>query len=448
MRLFHSRWVVFSAMLVMILAGGAMGGQRVIEDWVATYDSNSDYATAIALDDSGNIYITGLSSGPSGRGCATIKYNSDGNEQWVAWYDGVGGEKVAIGVDDLENVYIACVNISSVTFADYAIVKYDPNGSEVWVATYNGTGNSADEPAALAIDDLGNVYVTGGSSGSGTSLDYATVKYAPDSNQPVWVARYNGSGNDWDVASAITIDNSGNVYVTGTSMGSGTGLDYATIKYAPDSNMPVWVARYNGTGNYSDRAYAIAVDDSCNVYVTGSSRVSADYSTDCLTIKYGSDSNEPVWIARYDSPTNYFDFALDITIDDLGNVFVTGDTVSGVGADYDYITIKYGPDSNEAMWVEVYDSNGNNDYVVAIAVDGSCNVYVTGSSEGDGTNSDYATIKYDTNGTELWEARYNGPGNGYDDPVGINVDDSGNVYIAGSSIDGTGEEDYATVKYV
>lgn len=429
---------------MLSLAGGvAWGGQRAVEDWVATYDSNSDYATAIALDDFDNIYVTGLSWGPSGSSCATIKYDSNSNEEWTAWYDGAGGETVAMAVDGFGNVYIACAVLE-----DYLTIKYNVNGIKMWEARYNGPSDKLDEPADVVVDDFGNVYVTGRSWRDESKFDYATVKYASDSNELVWVARYNGPGNDWDTAHAITVDSAGNIYVTGRSKGSGTGgSDYATIKYAPDSNVPVWVARYNGAANSYDEAYAIAVDDLCNICVTGSSEGSGTYS-DCVTIKYGSDSNEPIWIARYDSPTNYFDMASDITIDGLGNVFVTGSTVSGVGADYDYITIKYGSDSNEAVWVEEYNSSGNDyDQAVAIAVDGSGNVYVTGRSEGDGTDYDYATIKYDTNGTELWEARYNGPGSGFDIPTGIAVDDSGNVYVAGLSMgDGT-DEDYVTIKY-
>ncbi|HWH91742.1 MAG TPA: SBBP repeat-containing protein, partial [Candidatus Binatia bacterium] len=80
------------------------------------------------------------------------------------------------------------------------------------VARYNGPGNYFDEARAIAIDSAGNVYVTGGSFGSGTGSDYATVKY-DSSGQEQWVARYNVPGNDGASANSIAIDNAGNVYV-------------------------------------------------------------------------------------------------------------------------------------------------------------------------------------------------------------------------------------------
>jgi len=103
--------------------------------------------------------------------------------------------------------------------------------AQVWVARYNGPGDSGDYAYAIAIDNSGNIYVTGYSYGSGTYDDYATVKY-DSSGVEQWVARYNGPGNYEDWAFAIALDNSGNVYVTGWSMGSGTEYDYATIKYS------------------------------------------------------------------------------------------------------------------------------------------------------------------------------------------------------------------------
>lgn len=90
--------------------------------------------------------------------------------------------------------------------------------TQKWAVHYNGPGNGVDEACAIAVDGSGNVFVTGSSQGSGTGCDYATVCYDSDGEQ-IWVARYNGPDNGYDSPSAIAVDGSGNVYVTGRSMG-------------------------------------------------------------------------------------------------------------------------------------------------------------------------------------------------------------------------------------
>ena len=82
---------------------------------------------------------------------------------------------------------------------------------------------------------------------------------------------------------------------------------------------------------------------------------------------------------------------------------------------------------------------------MAIAVSASGNVYVTGSMQG-GTAWDYVTVGYNNDGKELWAARYDGPAKGYDQAAAVAVDKWGNVYVTGKS-DGGGT-DYVTIKYV
>src|SRR4030095_4107949 len=174
------------------------------------------------------------------------------------------------GFSSLRALIALVVCISGVFLALFATAMRPPGPvTQAWVARYNGPGNLDDGGHAIVGDNLGNVYVTGGSHGLGTDLDYATIKYNSARAQQ-WVARYNGPANGWDRAAAIARDSSGNVYVTGQSLGLGTDYDYATVKYN-SAGQQQWVARYNGPGNGEDDAVAIATDGSGNVYVTGQS---------------------------------------------------------------------------------------------------------------------------------------------------------------------------------
>src|SRR4030042_1048528 len=314
---------------------------------------------------------------------------------------------------------------------------------EEWVARYNGPGNDNDGAYAIAVDGTGNVYVTGQSYGGDSTYNYyATIKYN-SAGDTVWVRRYNGPGNDSDYACAIAVDGTGNVYVTGSSVGSGTADDYATIKYDSAGNT-VWVRRYDGSVNNEDWASAIAVDGTGNVYVTGSSVGSGTSSYDYATIKYDSAGNT-LWVRRYNGPDNDWDLARAIAVDGTGNVYVTG-SIYGSGTYDDYATIKYNS-AGDTLWVRRYNGPGNSvDWASAIAVDGTGNVYVTGSCVGSGTSDDYATIKYNSAGDTLWVGRYNGPGDDY--ARAIAVDGTGNVYVTGESSGSGTADDYATIKYL
>jgi hypothetical protein len=443
--------VVFGVLLVAALGLLQGAGAQVTQEWVARYtwtNGFNDDPYALVLDGNENVFITGASQTQySATDFATVKYDSSGNQIWAVRYNGPGDgpdSAHALAVDRFGNVYVTGSSLGSGTGLDYVTIKYDSNGNQVWLTRYNGSGNSTDMANALAVDSSGNVYVTGASIGLGTSLDYATIKYNSSGNQ-LWVARYGGPANNFDAAYALKLDASDDVYVTGRSAGDGSSADYATLKYDANGNQ-LWVARYNGPANSSDIPHALELDGSGNVYVTGESHVSGFYN-DYATVKYNTAGTQ-LWVAHYNGPGGFEDIAYALAVDGSGNVYVTGKS-QGVDTTYDYATIKYNSAGSQ-QWVARYSGTGNgDDNATALALDGNGNVYVTGGSVGTGLgiNLDYATVKYNAFGLQEWVARYDGSADGTDVARALALDNLRNVYLTGNSWGGFTAQDYVTIKY-
>ena len=420
--------------------------------WLAKYDGpthNSDGATALAIDDRGNVYATGHSYGSGDLYCdyVTVKYDSNGSQVWLARYDGDANRSdgaAAIALDDACNVFVTGWSEGAGTSCDYATIRYDPNGKRIWVARYDGPDNGFDKATDLVADDSCNVYVTGYAYWSGAAdYDYITIKYDANGTQ-LWKARYNGPGNYSDKAYAIAIDDACNVYVTGLSYHASTYWDCTTIKYDPNGNQ-LWAARYNGPGGGIDAGFDIALDDACNVYITGYAYGSDVNLYDYATIKYEPNGNQ-LWASLYNGPGNNYDEACDIALDASGAVYVTGRSW-GVGSDFDYATVKYDGDGNE-VWAARYDGPAHDrDEAAALAVREPNCIYVTGCSRGSASSGDYATIKYDGDGNEIWVGRYNGPADEWDDAYAIALDPVGNLYVTGCSDNPGPNRDYITIRY-
>jgi hypothetical protein len=401
--------------------------------------NSTNGAVALAVDGSGNIFVTGNSTDSSSDShYTTIKYSGAGVPLWTNRYNGPGGYDRASGVavDGSGNAFVTGTSSVGVGNDDYATIKYSNAGVPLWTNRYDGPTSSEDDAYAVAVDGSGNVIVTGRSVGSGSYYDYATIKYS-GAGVPLWTNRYNGPGNGYDQAAALAVDGIGNVFVTGQSL---VGADYATIKYS-SAGVPLWTNRYHGPGGSA--ATALAVDSSGNVFVTGYS-IASGSGYDYATIKY-SNAGVPLWTNLYNGPGNRSDIAHAIAVGGSGNVFVTGLADSS----FAYATIAYSGEG-VPLWTNRY-SGSEYSSAVGIAVDQSGNVFVTGFSTGSGSNFGYyefATIAYSGEGVPLWTNRYNGLGNGLGDSsaFAVALDGSGNVFVTGSSYNGR-SYDYATIKY-
>ena len=438
--------------LFVLLVSSSMG--QVTQQWVQRYNGpgySSDGGSVLKVDNAGNVYILGTTSDGPTTDFITIKYNSSGLMQWLQIYNGTGNNVdrgSAIAIDQEGNVYVTGFSTGAGSRYDYATIKYDSLGIMKWVQRFNGPTSMDDMPAAIAIDNSGNIYITGWCSAGALFDDYATLKYNSEGVLQ-WIQKYNGTGSNQDQARSIAIDIWGNVYVTGSSYGITSGYDYATVKYNPLGDS-LWVRRYNGQVGGADGASLISIDPQGNIIVAGNSEGSnlLDTNSDFVTIKYNS-AGVQQWVQRYTGPSNRYDDVNALDVDVLGNVYITG-LSKGFVTSWDYATVKYSS-SGVRQWVQRYAgfNQGGADVARSISVDDAGNVYVTGLSAGDifPNEYDYATLKYNSTGVVQWIQRYNGPSNRNDQAYSLALDLIGNVYVTGESYDNGTGMDIVTIKY-
>jgi outer membrane protein assembly factor BamB len=241
--------------------------------------------------------------------------------------------------------------------------------------------------------------------------------------QKAWVAHYNnGITNGTHQAVKMALDAAGNIYVTGFSQKSLSNLGYVTIKYAPNGNQ-LWAARYDSTNYPSAKPSGLVIDSSNNVIVTGSA----------LTVKYDSNGNQ-LWTAPYAGTA--------LAVDSSTYVYVTGYSTN-------FNTVKLSP-AGSNLWQCTYVDNVGPTLSQAIAIDSNGNVYVSGSDNWyHYTFSSYvqlATIKYDTNGGQVWISLQQEGVSGVS-VAGIVPDAGGNLYVEVNFTPSANAGGYFTFKY-
>jgi outer membrane protein assembly factor BamB len=392
------------------------------EEWVQTYNGESngpDEAAAIAVDNKGGVYVTGYSStiGPIGNigDFATIRYDAvTGTQSWVKHYDGYNGEHdaaTAIVTDNSGSVYVMGHSSGGGVHPPNATIRYDAaTGTEVWVQRGGGF-------AAIAVDNQGGVYTTGGIRSDDES-NYLTLRFDAATGAKTWERQYNGPGSNYDVATAIVVDNRGSVYVTGTG---------ATVSYTAETGTQRWAQHHDFF------ATDITTDNLGGIYVTGYHSVSGQ--SDYVTIRYDAQSGAQSWVQRYDGPAHGYDQSWHIAVDGLGGLYVSGGSES-LRTGKDIATIHYVAATGAQNWVARLDVKGHlADFPIAVAVDAAGNSYVTGSSNYyDFMNnvSRIVTIKYSPTGEELWVSSYEAGHNQRASSTGIAVDAAGNTYVTGN----------------
>lgn len=416
--------------------------------WTRKYNalpSSWDYGKVMTIDANENIIVSGISYFGSYTNIHTVKYDSLGVQKWIKTYNGPGGysdEVRDVACDNSGNIFLTGISDNSY-FGSYLTIKYASNGDALWTKTEDVAPGEFDAAAGMVLDINGNTIVTGNSGNSGT--DIGTIKYNSSGGKQ-WTVKFYGAQITFDRANDIAADKKGNVYVIGRARTTQFGDNIQIIKYNSAGERK-WV--YNRGGTFAgydayDEGNSIAVDTSGNVYFTGTIYSHPSSKQEIATGKLDSNGNN-IWLS-FKSGIYGNDAGLDIMLDASGNVYVSGE-FNGIAENMDFILLKYNNSGTE-IWSRGYGSFSNSyDSPVAMTMDKAGNIYLTGCTSTSGLEKDIVTIKYNSSGTEQWSRVLTGTANGDDEVRSIDVDKYGNVYIAGSLFNSGTGSDMFIVKY-
>ena len=357
-------------------------------NWVKGIGSDhflGDAVRDMALDQEGNLYITGRFSGTmdfdpgpdsamisaaSGWDGFIAKYDIQGNFIWALdMASSDGGQSFAIAIDDLGAVYVAGHFLGACDFdltsndgylttngagRDIFLAKYDTDGDYLWAMNLGGT--SYDEAHDILLDENNNVYLTGFfrgecdfDPGPGDASIYTNgindiflAKYSSDGNY-LWAKHMGGTAAD--EANAIARDDAGNIYLCGRFFSTadfdpGPGVTELTSNGVWDS----FIAKYDAEGNFIwvkslggseiDDAISIAIDQQNNIVCSGFFNETIDLNTGIEADSVSSNGSTDIYFLKLDNDGNYLwgktigggflDLAKSLALDPGGNIYLTG----------------------------------------------------------------------------------------------------------------------------
>ena len=361
-------------------------GPTGAQAWVNIYGESgvSEYPTDIDVDATGNVYVYGFTVTGTQSDLVLLKFDSAGVREWTRTFDRAINDYAAqMTLDAAGNVYLTGVTLRNSSLPEFLTLKYDSAGNLVWSRAYAGVGGvlTGDFSGAVVVNSSGQVYVTGVYFAPDGPFTFA-IKYDSDGTF-LWSAAYPSS----TYAQRIALDGSGNVYVGATGRGFGIP-ELLVLKYSPTGTL-LWSGTYRGTSQFGDSLSDMTLDSSGNVYLTGMSPGAASH--DIVTVKFNANGTRQ-WVSRYNNETaNSTEVARGIAVDSTGSVYVGGYTY-GNGSQHDFLALKYNASGNQE-WVFTHDQEGSPDFLYDFALGTSGDVFLTGAADLLNTGPDILTLK-------------------------------------------------------
>jgi Bacterial Ig-like domain (group 1)/Beta-propeller repeat len=353
--------------------------------------SVNDFGSAIAVDTSGNAYVTGSTSSPD--------------------------FPTTVGAFDTTHNGVV----------DVFVTKLDPAGSALVYSTFLG-GSDFDEGNGIVVDTTGNAYVTGGTFSpdfpttagafdttfNAGELDAFVTKLNPSGSAPLVYSTFLG-GSDQDFGRDIALDASDNAYVAGFTQSLNFPTTVGAFDTTPNGTVDAFVTKLNPTGSaplvYStflggsgnDEILGLRVDTSGNAYVTGGTE-SPNFPTtvgafdttfngvfDVFVTKLNPFGSAPLVYSTF-LGGNERDFLADIAVDTSGNAYIAGltrspdfpttvDAVDNIFGGNEVFVTKLNPSGSAPLVYSTFLGDSSQDFRFGIAVDTFGNAYITGSTE-------------------------------------------------------------------
>jgi hypothetical protein len=291
----------------------ADGGQRWVSrlngagDW-------QDYPTAMILGSSGYLFLTGYSWGGATPqyDYLTVRLDTlDGDTVWTRRYDGSATAPKAdyaydVTQDDSQYVYVTGRAGEQGTWYDATTIKYTPAGTAIWVNRFDAGWLGTEGGGSVKVDKSFHVYVGGIVLDAVDDMyDFLTFRINQDNTNP-WYQTFDGGVEDDDSLTAMAVDDRGNVCVTGYTYVYQGDIDWMTIKYNSEGSK-VWSASHQTFGE-DDEPFGIVMDEHGEYYVTGFDYAGPDENY--CTVKYTEDD---VGAFRVELPDDSFRLGATVT---------------------------------------------------------------------------------------------------------------------------------------
>ena len=369
--------------------------------WERTFDGGAnqdDYGVEIFVDNSYNVYVTGgaTQNVTDNLDLVVLKFDENGDFEWSYFYN-YGGSPIpydggtAITGDNSGGIYVAGISAGDTTLMDYVTLKLnDSNGSQIWVNRYD-YAQLNEVPSKIRLIGPSALVVTGASQIGmfpANSWELAVVLYLASTGQYFGDGRSTGSSTSGaDEAHDLTIDDDGNIYVLGAADNTTTGLDISLYKFN-DSLELLWEQHFDGYG-LEDKGFGVKTDAAGNVYAVGYV-TNPNQGKNYAILKYNS-SGTLQWSREFNGLANLDDEAVQLVVRE-DRIFVTGAARNGTNSE---ITTMGFTADGEIFSVKTYDSPfGLDDKPTAMGIDLDNNLIIVGQIQENDTTFRNMTVKY------------------------------------------------------